>query len=185
MCGVSSIYFSAQSSFTASTLALVWALFCDWVDGPIARRIAGRDDLDRAFGGQLDSLADLVCSGVAPAMLLLAIGEFSPWFLPGAFVLTIAGAMRLAHFNAIDSGDAYTGLPIDSNIIAVTALFAFREAIGPGLFPGLLYAMVVTLAVLNLAPFRVPKPTTAWYYVIMAYVVAMTVRDIGTLIRSA
>ncbi|MEE9384667.1 MAG: CDP-alcohol phosphatidyltransferase family protein [Nannocystaceae bacterium] len=174
VCGISSIYLSVQKIFAAATLALLWALLCDWMDGPIARRMRNRTDIDRAFGGQLDSLVDLVCSGVAPAMLLLAISEFNPWFLPGAFVLVIAGAIRLAHFNTIDSGDAYSGLPIDTNIVVVTGLLALRGAIPFELFPWVLYVGVVTLAILNVAPFRMPKPTLRWYYAITAYVVGMT-----------
>jgi CDP-diacylglycerol--serine O-phosphatidyltransferase len=185
LCGISAIYFSAQGALTAATLALVWALFCDWIDGPIARRTEGRTDVDRAFGGQLDSLADLVCSGVAPGMLLLAVGGFNPWFLPGAFVLGVAGAIRLAHFNTIDDGgDSSTGLPIDSNIIAVTGLFAFRDAIDPGSFPAVFYALVVTLAVLNVAPFRVPKPTLRAYYMITIYVIGITALNVRLLLAS-
>ncbi|MBL4686616.1 MAG: CDP-alcohol phosphatidyltransferase family protein [Nannocystaceae bacterium] len=185
LCGVSSIYFSAQAALTAATLTLIWALFCDWIDGPIARRSQGRTEVDSAFGGQLDSLADLVCSGVAPGMLLLAVGDFNPWFLPGAFVLAIAGAIRLAHFNTIDGGgDSYSGLPIDSNIIAVTALFVFRDTIGPGSFPAVLYALIVTLAILNVSPFRVPKPTVRSYYMITAYVIGITALNVRLLLTS-
>lgn len=185
LCGVTSIYFSALQAFIPAILALLWALLCDWIDGPIARRMRSRTDVDRAFGGQLDSLADLVCSGVAPGILLLAVGDFNPWFMPGAFALAVAGALRLAHFNTIDSGSSYRGLPIDSNIIAITALFAVRDVVGAELFPGLCYLVVVVLAGLNVAPFRMPKPTRAWYYAVMVYVLCMTMFNVRQLVLSS
>lgn len=175
LCGVSSIYFSSLNAHVAATIALLWALLCDWFDGPIARRMKGRTDVDRAFGSELDSLVDLVSSGVAPAMLLLSISGFDPWFLPGAFALVIAGALRLAHFNTIDDAQTYSGLPIDTNIIVVTALIAFREPVGHTTFPWVLYATIVMLAILNVASFRVPKPGKRSYYAVVAYVVGMTV----------
>ena len=124
VCGILAIWFSARGAYVAASTALLWALFCDWFDGPMARRITDRTDEDRAFGAQLDSLTDMVSSGVAPAMLLISIGDFEPWFLPGAFLLVVAGAIRLAHFN-------------------------------------ILYVAVVTLAILNVAPFRMPCPSSS------------------------
>ncbi len=185
LCGVSAIYFCALQEVTAAVIALLWALLCDWFDGPIARRMSNRTDVDRAFGGQLDSLADLVCSGVAPGMLLLSIGGFNPWFLPGAFALAVAGATRLAHFNVSADENAYSGLPIDTNIIVVTALFTVRDFAGSTAFAWLLYAAVILLALLNVASFRVPKPTLRWYYAVAAYVVIMTafnVRHLSTIV---
>ena len=178
LCGVSAIYFSALQEITAATIALLWALLCDWFDGPIARLTPDRTEVDRAFGAQLDSLADLVCAAVAPAAVLLSIGDFSPYFLPGAFILTLAGALRLAHFNLLDKGEAYYGLAIDTNIVVVTALLAFREPIGSAAFPLVLYAGVLVVAFLNVAPFRMPKPTRASYYKVAAYVLVMTTLNV-------
>ena len=176
VCGILAISFSARGAYTAASTALLWTLFCDWFDGPLARRIPDRTDHDRAFGAQLDSLADMVSSGVAPAMFLICVGNFEPWFFPGAIILVVAGAMRLAHFNVFGHDDqgAYRGLPIDTNIMVVTALFPFRELLGHITFSWVLYAAIVTLAILKVAPFRMPKLVGVWYYVVAAYVVAMT-----------
>ena len=127
----------------------------------------------------------MVSSGVAPAMLLICIGDFDPWFLPGALLLVVAGAMRLAHFNVLghDEGGAYSGLPIDFNIVVVTALFPFRELLGHVAFSWVLYAAIVTLAILNVAPFRMPKLVGGWYYVVTTYVVAMTALNFSSLTR--
>jgi len=52
----------------------------------------GRTAGQRAFGAQLDSLIDLVSFSVAPALLLLSVGRFRPWFIPGAFVILATGS---------------------------------------------------------------------------------------------
>jgi uncharacterized membrane protein YedE/YeeE len=59
--------------------------------------------------------------------------------------------------------------------MVVTALFAFRETLGTAIFPWLLYASVVILAVLNVASFRIPKPGDGWLYGVGLYVVGMSV----------
>ena len=184
VCGILAIWFSARGAYAAATTALLWALFCDWFDGPLARRIPDRTDEEQAFGAQLDSLTDMVSSGVAPAMLLISIGDFEPWFLPGAFLLVVAGAIRLAHFNVFGhDGGAYSGLPIDSNIFVVTALFPFRELLGHDMFSWVLYVAVITLAILNVAPFRMPKLVGGWYYVVAIYVLGMTALNLSSLTR--
>jgi len=183
VCGVLAISFSARGAFTAASTALLWALFCDWFDGPLARRTPDRTDDTRTFGAQLDSLADMVSSGVAPAILLICVGNFEPWFFPGAVLLVVAGAMRLAHFNVFGHDDkgGYSGLPIDTNIIVVTALFPLRELLGHNAFPWVLYCAIVTLAILNVSPFRMPRLVGGWYYAIFVYVVVMTILNLSLL----
>jgi len=143
-CGVGSIYFTIRGIFPAAMIAMLWAVLFDWFDGSIARRTRGRTDEFRAFGGQLDSLVDMVSCAVCPAVVLLSYGQFNPWFLPGALMLTAAGAVRLSYFS--------------------------RSAFG-----AVLYMTIVVLAILNVAPFRMPKPGGRWYIVITVYVLGMTV----------
>ena len=80
-------------------------------------------------------------------------------------------------------GGAYNGLPTDSNIIVVTALFPFRELLGHDTFSGVLYIAVITLAILNVAPFRMPKLVGGWYYLVAIYVLGMTALNLSSLTR--
>ena len=98
-CAVLAIYFAILGNFPATMIGLVWAVFFDWSDGKIARKMKDRNDKQRMFGGQLDSLIDIVSFGICPAIVLLSYGEFSPWFVPGAFCIVAAGALRLSYFN--------------------------------------------------------------------------------------
>jgi phosphatidylserine synthase len=81
------IYFAFLGNFPAAMIGLLWAIFFDWSDGIIARKMKGRTTEQGDFGGQLDSLIDIISFGVCPAVLLLSYGNFDPWFLPGAFMI--------------------------------------------------------------------------------------------------
>ncbi len=175
-CAVLGIYFAVRGIFSAAVIALLWASFFDWFDGPIARRTKGRTGELRALGGQLDSLVDIVSSGVGPAILLLSIGEFSPWFIPGAFVLVAAGVLLLSHFNVfgLENESTYLGLPIDHNVIVVALVFLLEGHIGRSAFAIVLYTAVMMLAVLNVMPVLMPKAGGRWYYVFTVFVVSLT-----------
>ncbi|MBQ0719359.1 MAG: CDP-alcohol phosphatidyltransferase family protein [Gammaproteobacteria bacterium] len=177
LCAVIAIYFVILGNFPAAMIGLLWALFFDWSDGIIARRLKGRNEKQQAFGGQLDSLIDIISYGICPALVLLSWGGFSPWFLPGAFLALAAGVFRLSYFNifGMESGSSYKGLAIDNNVIILTFVFLFSTEIDKAIFTTFLYIMIVVLAVLNVAPIRTPKLIGRWYYVLIAYAVILSV----------
>ncbi len=176
-CALLGIYFAAQGVFPAAVIALLWATFFDWFDGPVARRTKGRSDELRALGGQLDSLVDIVSGGVGPAILLLSVGAFSPWFIPGAFAIVAAGVLRLSYFNVFGLEDeaTYLGLPIDHNVILLSVVFMLEGQIGGTEFAIVLYIATVLIAILSIAPFRMPKLAGHWYFVFTGFVVSLTV----------
>ncbi len=99
-----------------SALAIFFAIFFDMFDGRVARMTRTQSD----FGVQLDSLADVVSFGAAPALLVykwaLAPLGFLGLFL--SFAFAACGALRLARFNVLAArGDKashrfFVGLPI-------------------------------------------------------------------------
>ena len=175
-CAVLGIYFAVRGVFSAAVIALLWATFFDWFDGPVARRTKGRTDDLRALGGQLDSLVDIVSGGVGPAILLLSVGNLSPWFIPGAFALVAAGVLRLSYFNVfgLEDESTYLGLPIDHNVLFLALVFLLEGQIGETAFALVLYTAIVMLAVLNVMPFRMPKVGGCWYYVFTVFVTSLT-----------
>jgi CDP-diacylglycerol--serine O-phosphatidyltransferase len=135
-----------------------------------------RTDNQRKFGGQLDSLIDIVSFGLCPAIVLLSYGDFSPWFIPGAFIIVAAGVLRLSYFNiyGLVGESSYQGLAIDNNGIFLALLFVFHNLVSTSVFTALLYLVILALAVLNVAPIRTPKLGMRWYYGIAAYTLALT-----------
>ncbi len=157
-------------------IGILWATFFDWTDGIIARRMKNRTQDQRAIGGQLDSLIDIVSFGICPAVVLLSYGQFSPWFLPGAFIMVASGVIRLSYFNVFGLVDesTYMGLALDNNVVILAFVFLFEGLIGHTAFAILIYVLLIALAALNVAPIRTPKFSGRWYYGLMAYCLALT-----------
>jgi CDP-diacylglycerol--serine O-phosphatidyltransferase len=170
------MFFAVRGVYPAAMIAMLWACAFDWFDGPIARRLPERPDEERAFGAQLDSLVDLVSSGVCPAVVLLSYGQFSAWYLPGAILLVGSGAVRLAHYNLHGmAGEAtYQGLAIDNNLLVVAILFLFEPAVERDTFVVALYVTIVVLAYLGVSSLRTPKFVGRWYYVFSMLVLGLT-----------
>ena len=175
-CAVLSIYYSILGNFPAAIIGMIWAVFFDWGDGIIARHMQARTDDHRAFGGQFDSLIDIVSFGICPAVLLLSYGQFSPWFLPGAFVIVATAAMRLSYFNVFGLVDdsTYMGLALDNNVIMLAFVFLFEGFFSPGVFSVIIYTLLMVFSAFNLAPVRTPKFAGRWFYVLMVYTLVLT-----------
>jgi phosphatidylserine synthase len=170
------VYFAIRGVFPAVMIALLWAVVLDWSDGLIARRMKGRTGDQRAFGGQLDSLIDLVSFSIAPAVVLLSVGRFSPWFVPGAFVIVATGVIRLSYFNVFGLLDdsTYRGLALDNNVLVLALLFVFEPVVGMTIFAVVLYVALMVLAALNVAPIETPKLGERWYYAVILYALMLS-----------
>ena len=177
LCAVLGLYFAVLKNFPAAIIGMIWAVLFDWGDGIIARRIKGRTDDHRAFGGQLDSLIDMVSFGICPAVFLLSYGNFSPWFLPGAFVIVATSAIRLSYFNVFGLVDdsTYMGLALDNNVIIFAFIFLFEVFFNPTIFSAIIYVMFLSMAVFNMAPIRTPKLSGRWFYALIVYTVVLTI----------
>lgn len=176
-CAILSIYFAVIGVFPAAMIGMLWSIFFDWTDGIIARRMKNRTQEQQAIGGQLDSLIDIVSFGICPAVVLLSYGQFSPWFLPGAFIIVASGVVRLSYFNVFGLVDesTYMGLALDNNVIILAFVFLFNGLVSQTVFAVFLYILFIGLAALNVAPIRTPKFSGRWYYILIVYSLALTV----------
>ena len=172
------IYFIILENYSAAMIGMIWAVAFDWADGIVARRMKGRTGSDSLFGGQLDVLIDIVSYGATPAILLLSYGKFDPVFLPGAFLILAAAAIRLSYFSTfgLADGSKYTGLAIDNNNIALVFIFLFEGMFSSGVFSVILYASGVGLAALNVSQIKTPKLSGKPINVVLLaiYTLAMT-----------
>ncbi len=122
--GLTAIRFAADGQFETAVIAVAAAAILDGLDGRLARALRGTS----RFGAELDSLADFVDFGVAPALILYLWGlheiKSFGWF--AALVFAIAAALRLARFNVTsDEPDRppwqacfFTGMPAPAGAIA-------------------------------------------------------------------
>jgi phosphatidylserine synthase len=158
-CTILAIYFSILGVYYATMIGMIWAVAFDWADGLIARKMKGRTGNDRAFGGQLDVVIDIVSYGVTPAILLLSYGKFNPIFLVGAFLMLAASAIRLSYFSTfgLAGGTKYTGLALDNNSIILVFIFILESFVSEGTFSVILYVSGLALASLNVSQIKTPK----------------------------
>ncbi|WP_022943260.1 CDP-alcohol phosphatidyltransferase family protein [Psychromonas hadalis] len=177
-CTVLAIYFSIIGIYYAAMIGMVWAVAFDWADGLVARKMKGRTGNDRAFGGQLDVVIDIVSYGVTPAILLMSYGQFEPIFLIGAFFILAASAIRLSYFSTfgLAGGSKYTGLALDNNSLILVFVFLFESVLSHSLFSALFYVVALGLAALNVSEIKTPKlsgnPLNV--YILAAYTLAIT-----------
>lgn len=178
-CTLLAIYFSISGLYAAAMIGMIWAVAFDWADGLIARRMKGRTGDDRIFGGQLDVLIDIVSYGVTPAILLLSYGGFELIYLPGAFLMLAASALRLSYFSTfgLAGGSKYTGLALDNNNIILVFIFLFEGLFSQGIFSVILYASGLGLAALNVSQIKTPKLSgnTINVWILAAYTIGITV----------
>ena len=114
-----------QCAFILIALSAV----ADFLDGLVARLLHAVS----AIGAELDSLADLVSFGLAPALILynMMLGQGAGHWALVALMIPVFGALRLARFN-VDTNQTttFTGLPIPANAIfwiGFTAWYAIHE----------------------------------------------------------
>jgi len=170
------IYFAIEGNFLAAIIGVLWAVLFDWYDGIIARKMKGRTKVQGEFGGQLDSMIDIVSFGVFPAILLLSYGNYSVWFIPGAFVIVATAAIRLSYFNVyglIDS-NTYKGLALDNNVLILAFVFLFERFFEHSTFSIVIYILLIMLSVFNLSSIPTPKFAGKWIYVLVIYVLVLT-----------
>lgn len=153
------------------------ALVCDVLDGYVARLDRRRQS---TLGGDLDSLADVISFGVAPAVLGFTVGLRGGWDMLVLTYFVVCGVSRLARFNvtAADLADDATGkvkyfegTPIPSSVLIV-ALLAVAMAmgrfgddlwlgalrVGPAVLHPLALVYVASGSAMISATLRIPKP---------------------------
>ena len=148
-CGVAAVFLAmlyvasgARSHFYVAAAMAPAAFVFDWLDGNIARWRRRHS----AMGRELDSLADVISFGVAPAALAFAAGMQGGWDWVALVYFVCCGVSRLARFNvtaeALSEGKDkvayFEGTPIPTSIVltAVLALAAWQDRLGERLYGG-------------------------------------------------
>ncbi len=168
-CGFYSIVLSGRAEsdddFYRASLMLVFAIIFDMLDGRVARMTKTQS----AFGLQIDSLADVVSFGAAPAQLVYkwTLYRAGTAGLVISFLFLACGAIRLARFNVLAMGENgkpskpskyIVGLPIPGAagvlISLVIANHAVSGTLGSPAFVGLMIALTLFLSFLMVSTVR-------------------------------
>lgn len=181
-CGTSTLFICLNYIEMGSQKAFLWpafillplALVFDVIDGAIARATRRYSSI----GADLDSLADIVSFGVAPAVLGFTLGLRGGWDIAALIYFVLCGISRLARFNVTaeelsdDSGKVayFEGTPIPSSLLLVVVLavaFSIDQVSVAGMLGGHVRVgwlfhpislMYVVSGSLMISKIRIPKP---------------------------
>ena len=123
-CGCIAIIFVTQKNFQLAFFFVSLGIFLDFFDGFFARLF----QVSSPLGLQLDSLADMVTSGLVPGFtMFVLLANFdieTPEFFPYlGFVITLGACYRLANFNIdVRQSDSFIGLPTPANALLILSV---------------------------------------------------------------
>ena len=147
-CGSIAVIFAVNGELVAAAFFTFLGIFFDFFDGLLARKLNAQSEL----GLQLDSLADMVTSGLVPGIVMLKMLQLSTdygynivlgrmWSVDSFFdglnryplpflglLITLASAYRLANFNIDDNQtDSFIGLPTPANTLLILSFPLIME----------------------------------------------------------
>ena len=140
---------------------------CDAFDGRIARTKKNRTDDEKAFGVQLDSLCDVICFGIFPAIICYLLGVRGVLGVILVMFYYLCAVIRLAFFNVLEAkrqaneGGAtkvYRGLPVTSIAFILPLAFWLQFIIPELAFMILLHAVLLVVGFLFILDFPLRKP---------------------------
>src|SRR5579864_8558464 len=205
--GLTAIRLSIEGRMELALGAIVFAAALDGIDGRVARLIKGQS----RFGAELDSLADFVNFGVAPALILYfwQLKELHNGGWIAAMVFAISGGLRLARFNAtIDdpnkppyAANYFTGVPAPAGAIAVLlpVYLAFLGVPKPPAVLTAIYTLLIGFLMVSRLPvfsgktlrMRVPPEMVLPVFVSVVFFIALLISypwyilSVGTVIYLA
>ena len=164
---VSAVLGLGLSMYGHTSMAVVCLMvsgFCDLFDGSIART-RERTVIEKKFGIQIDSLADLICFGILPVAIGFSIG-LTQWYEALVLILYVLAALiRLAYYNVTEDELEfcentkrvyYDGLPVTTIAILIPMIYTLRPVMKSGFL--LLYALCLLMtAVAFLVKVKVRK----------------------------
>lgn len=160
--GLTAIRMGIEQRFDLAIAAVVFAALLDGVDGRVARLLKASS----RFGAELDSLADFVNFGVAPAIIVFtwALADLKSLGWIVVLIFALCAALRLARFNAALASDEqpswksrfFVGVPAPAGAIIVM-LPIYLDGLGlpdiPGAVPAILaYTLLIAVLMVSRVP---------------------------------
>ncbi len=165
-CGIASVFATIRNDFELASYWILAAILFDMLDGTIARLTKSVSD----FGKELDSLADMVSFGVAPAVLIYsaylsesaaADSAAAPMGSMVAIIFVICAALRLARYNIYQAErqDLFVGLPSPAAAGTIASFTLFVQYFDLHVAYWVLGPLTVALAGLMVSTVKYPKKT--------------------------
>ena len=167
---VSSVFGMTQAihgDYKMAVFCLAFSGVCDAFDGRVARSKKNRTEDEKAYGIQLDSLCDVICFGVFPALICYLLGVRGVLGLAIVFFYCICAVIRLAFFNVQEGkrqqteggcNKVYRGLPVTSISMLLPLTFWLQFLLPDLVFLVLLHILLLVVGFLFILDFPMPKP---------------------------
>lgn len=158
--------FSAfKAHFQIAALCLLLCGVCDAFDGTLARKYKYSKS-EQEYGVQLDSLSDVICFGLLPAIITILISNNSILSVIICIYYMLCGVIRLAYFNMLHTTKAakkgeYIGLPITSIAIVYPLVLILLRYINPNLLSVVLPIILLCMGTLFIGKFKLKKPNAS------------------------
>ena len=133
--------------FSLAVLLMLSSVVWDYLDGKIGRWLG----TPHSFGKELDSLADVVGFGMAPAVFAYTYTTPHGWRTIVLVLFVLCGLLRLARFNVVNLTGEYIGMPITWNGLLVPLSYY------SGLPPKYYSLVLLVSSVLMISPLRIKK----------------------------
>ena len=164
--GFTGIVFIMEGKYTEASICLMISGMCDMFDGTVAST-KQRNRREKRFGIQIDSLSDLICFGVLPALFVYSISgkNYMAFFVSGFYVLS--ALIRLAYFNVVEEEREeleggkrtwYLGLPVTADAIFLPACYVIQSELD---CTAVMQIALIMMAVAFVLPFKIKKPYMA------------------------
>ena len=150
--GLAAMLCASNGRYDLACILLLVAAVADGVDGYLARRLSSSE-----FGGTMDSLADVISFGVAPAFVVYSAYSALHPYLTGLAVslYVVCGILRLARFSSIQKTITdFEGLPITAGCVMI-ASYLLIDAKYINIYS--IVALVTILSLLMISTFTYPK----------------------------
>ena len=162
VCG---IFFSVSGYPFWGTICLLFAGLTDMFDGKVASTMK-RNEAEKGFGIQIDSLCDLISFGVLPIAIGYGLGLSGGFFYVSAVIYLLCAIIRLAYFNVDEAQrqktetgrrKIYYGLPVTSAAILFPLLYGLESVLGAAM-PVIYQIMLYGVAAAFIIKFKLAKP---------------------------
>ena len=160
------IKFAFEGKAFAAMACLAASGICDMFDGVVARSKKDRTDDQKNFGIQLDSLCDVVCFGVFPAIFLYFNGVDSIVGIALLVLFVLCAVIRLAFFNVLEikrqkteggAAKKYRGLPVTSIAIILPLTFLLHYVLPNNVMTVIYYVLAAVVPFLFVLDISIPK----------------------------
>ena len=180
---ISSVFGMTQAihgDYKQAIFCLAFSGICDAFDGRVARTKKNRTEDEKAFGIQLDSLCDVICFGVFPAMICYLLGVRGTLGLFLVFFYCTCAVIRLAFFNVLEANrqkteggcnKEYRGLPVTSIAFVLPLSFWAQFILPEFWFLVLLHLVLGVVGFLFILDFKLRKPSLKMILIMIGVVV--------------